>query len=468
MTAETLAEIAQAVHGEARGDGGRRPGGFSIDSRTCAAGDLFFAIVGPNRDGHDYVGGALERGAIGAVVSEPDRLPEEASGVVVDDTTGALQALATTRRKRLGPKVIGITGSSGKTTVKEMTRHALDGSFAVLASKGNLNNQYGLPLSILSLEERHQVAVLEMGISTNWEMKRLTEISDPDVGVLTNVYGAHLASFSSVDEYASAKADLFRFMRPNTTGIFNNDDPRSREISRAFHGYAVGFGMDVETEFTGGNFTPMGLDGCSFDLRHGGRRVEVRLRFAGRHHAMNALAALAAGYMLGCDLETMAGRLAGLEPLAMRGRVLRLKGGVRVLDDSYNANPAAMRAALSVIAQAGRSSGRRLAVLGDMLELGPEALARHREMGLVMAASGLDAAFTVGPLAREMAGAAQGAGFGTIRSFETAAEAESALLAEVRPGDTVLIKASRGVGLDRLVRALRDALGEERTGGGDA
>jgi len=467
MTAETLAEIAEAVGGELHGDGAARPSGFSIDSRTCGRGDLFFAIVGPNRNGHEYIGDVLKAGASGAVVSEGARLPEGAAGVVVQDTTRALQDLAVHRKNGLRPKVVGITGSSGKTTTKEMTRQAMSGSFEVMASKGNLNNLYGLPLSLLALEEKHQVAVLEMGISTTWEMKRLAEMADPDVGVLTNVYGAHLGMFKSFDEYANAKADLFRAMRPNTTGIFNNDDETSRVIARSFQGYAVGFGMDTDAEFTGSGFQSRGLDGCSFEVSHGGRSVPVRLRFAGQHHAMNALAAMAAGYMMGCDLETMAGRLAKLTPLAMRGRVYDLGQGVRVLDDSYNANPAAMRAALAVISQAPPGAGRRLAVLGDMLELGAEGPDRHREIGLALAASGIDAAFTVGPLARGIAEAAKEAGFAEVASFESCGEAERAVVSSVRPGDLVLVKASRGIGLDRIVRALREAMGDEAGGGGD-
>jgi UDP-N-acetylmuramoyl-tripeptide--D-alanyl-D-alanine ligase len=466
MPAESLREIAEAVGGTLLGDdAGGRPSGYSIDSRTLKQGDLFFAIVGAKQDGHRFVADARARGAAGSVVSDRAALPEGAAGILVKDTTRALQDLAARRRARLGPKVIGITGSSGKTTTKEMTRRVLEGTFDVMASKGNLNNLYGLPLSLLELEDHHQVAVLEMGISSHGEMTRLAEIADPDMGVLTNVHGAHLEFFSGPDDYACAKAELFAAMRANTTGIFNNDDERSRRIASSFGGYAVTFAMDAAADFTASGYRSEGLGASAFEVRHGGRRVPVRLRFGGAHHAMNALAAVAAGYMLGCDLETMAGRLESLDPLAMRGRVLHLAGGVQVLDDSYNANPGGVRAALAVLAHTDPGAGRRIAILGDMLELGPSGPALHREVGRALAACGVQAAIAVGPLSRETAAAAREAGFAGTRTFDSIEEAIPEALKEVRPGDVVLVKASRGIGLDRVVAALKERLGPATNGG---
>jgi UDP-N-acetylmuramoyl-tripeptide--D-alanyl-D-alanine ligase len=467
MLAETMGEIALAVGGEVRGDSGVRPLGFSIDSRTGAAGDLFFAIVGPNHDGHQYVEGALAHGAPGAVVSDATSLPEGASGVVVGDTTRALQDLAISRRKRVGPKVIGITGSSGKTTTKEMTRQVLEGSFNVMATRGNLNNLFGLPLTLLDLESSHQVAVLEMGISTHHEMKRLVEIADPDVGLMTNLYGAHLESFSSLDDYAEAKGELFRCMRPNTTGVFNGDDPRCVGLAGKFHGYAVTFGMDSPSDFSGSEFRSRGLDGLSLYVRHGEREAELNLKFSGQHHAMNALAAVSAGFMLGCDLEQMASRLSELDPLAMRGRVIHLNQGVRILDDSYNANPAAVRASLAVISQTDPGTGRRLAVLGDMLELGEEGEARHTEIGKVLAASGVDQAILVGPLSSHTAEAARKAGMTGVSTVDSAEEAATLISGEVRSFDTILVKGSRGLGLESVVHALIEKFGESDRGRGD-
>lgn len=464
MPAESLREIAELTGGTLAGNGGgdRRPTGYSIDSRTVAAGDLFFAIVGAKQDGHRFAGEALLKGAEAVVVSDPSAIPAGAAGIVVKDTTRGLQDLAAARRRRCPAKVIGITGSSGKTTTKEMTRHVLEGSFSVTASKGNLNNLYGLPLSVLQLTERHQVAVLEMGMSTHGELARLAEIADPDLGVLTNIYGAHLEFFAGLDDYALAKAELFEGMRPNTTGVFNNDDPRSRRIAAGFRGYAVTFGMDSPSDFTVSSYRSGGFDGSSFELHHAGRKRAVRLRCAGAHQAMNAACALAAGFMLGCDLDRMIERLATLEPQAMRGRAYALRGGIRVLDDSYNANPAAMKAALAVLSQTlPPASGRRVAVLGDMLELGPEAAERHREIGRLFLTGGVGAVWAVGPLMEEAAAAARQSGFTGIRTAATAEEAIPGVLGDARPGDVILVKGSRGIGLDRVTRALVEALGEE-------
>lgn len=443
-----------------------RPSGVSIDTRTLKKGDLFFAIKGPKNDGHRFVDDAFSRGAAAVVVSTVEVLSADRPGIVVEDTTRALQDSASSRLKRMGARVVGITGSSGKTTTKEMMRRVLSGSFNVMASRGNLNNLFGLPLALFDLEESHQVAVLEMGISTHDEMKRLSEIADPDVGILTNLHGAHLEFFDGLDDYAAAKAELFETMRPNTTGIFNADDERCRRIASSFHGYAATFGMDTSADYRGRDYRGLGMDGCVFGVTHSGRTREVKLRFAGAHHAMNALSALAAGHLLGCDMDSMIGELEAMEPLDMRGRVLVLAGNVRVMDDSYNANPAAVRAALAVLSQTEASGGRKIAVLGDMLELGGSAEDHHREIGRLLAASGADVAYLVGKLAAFMAEEARTAGFPEVHVLDDASRAAKTVASEVRPGDVILVKASRSVGLDAVVEALAGKLGSITAGGG--
>lgn len=443
-----------------------RPSGVSIDTRTLSRGDLFFAIKGPRNDGHAFVDDAFAGGASGAVVSKVEVLSGGRPGIVVEDTTRALQEAASSRLKRMGARVVAITGSSGKTTTKEMTRRVLSGAFRVMASRGNLNNLFGLPLTLFDLAEEHQVAVLELGISTHNEMKRLAEISDPDLGILTNLHGAHLQFFKGLDDYAAAKAELFESMRPNTTGIFNADDERCRRIASSFHGYAATFGMDASADYRARDYRGLGMDGCSFSVSHSGGSREVRLRFAGAHHAMNAVAALAAGHLMGCDMDSMIDGLESLEPLEMRGRVLDLPGNVRVMDDSYNANPAAVRAALAVLSQTAAPRGRRIAVLGDMLELGGDAEELHREAGRNLAASGADAAYLVGPLARLMAEEARAAGFRNVEALDSAARAAERVASDVRPGDVILVKASRSIGLDAVVRALAGKLEGGKPEGG--
>ncbi|HZI94631.1 MAG TPA: UDP-N-acetylmuramoyl-tripeptide--D-alanyl-D-alanine ligase [Patescibacteria group bacterium] len=477
----TLARIAQAVGGSllpsASGAAAATiPSGFSIDSRTLRKGDLFFAIVGPNHDGHAFIAEVLSRGAAAVVVSDIAALPVPGQGekgakgamaIVVPDTLRALQDLAAFVRRGLAVKVVAITGSNGKTSTKEMTRQVLEAAFKVHASRGNLNNLFGCPLALLELNDQHQVSVLEMGMSYHGELSRLAEIADPDIGILTNVSGAHLAHFRDLDDVASAKGELFTGMRENSIGIFNNDDERCRGVMGGYKGYAFTFGMDRPSDLMAADYRMDGLEGSSFEARHvhngGSRRVTVKTRFVGRHHVYNALAAMSAGYMLGIDLEAMASRLADLQPVGMRGRVGRLKQSVRVLDESYNSNPASMLSTLQVLADMPRSAdpaaGRRIVVFGDMLELGDAEAEAHREMGLAIAASGVDLLVGIGPLARLAVKSASDSM--ETRGFDTSTEAAPAVAALAKPGDVFLVKGSRGVALEKIVNALKQRFGEE-------
>lgn len=465
-----LASIADMVGGALAGPGEAVPAGHSIDTRTLAAGELFYAIVGERTDGHRYVAGAVEKGACGLVVSDKaayTRLRAEHPGVpciLVDDTLRALQDLAAHVRRSLPARIVGITGSGGKTTTKEMTRAVLEAKFTVHASSGNLNNLYGCPLSILKMEPQHQVAVLEMGMSYHGELTRLAAIADPDIGVLTNVSGAHLAHFTSIEDVASAKGELFAGMRADSIGIFNNDDEQCRRIMAAFRGYACTFAVDHEADLTASGYRMDGLDGCAFDVLHthngGARRLTVRTRFIGIHNVYNALAAMSVGYMLGIDLEAAAARFTEVEPLGMRGRIARLGSGVRVLDDSYNSNPAAMRHLLRVLSDAApEAGGRKIIVFGDMLELGESEIDAHREIGRAMA-SVPDIALLVG-VGRLAPEALAEAGGTPSRHFEDSAAAAQFVAGAAKPGDLILVKGSRGVALEKVVEALTTRFGEE-------
>jgi len=471
----TLESIAAIMGGALSGAGEQIPSGCSIDSRTLQPGELFFAIVGPHHDGHRFAQAAVAAGACGLVVSNMDSRPDAAGAarragiplITVSDTLRGLQDLAAHIRRAHPVKVIGITGSAGKTTTKEMTRHVLEGAFRVHASRGNLNNLYGCPLSLTELTAQHQACVLELGMSTHGELTRLAEIADPDIGILTNVSGAHLANFTSLSDYADAKAELFAGMRDNTTGIFNNDDDQCRRILSGYRGYAVTCGMDRPSDLTASDYRLDGLEGSTFEVRHArngsSRRVQVRMRFAGRHHVYNALMAIAAAYMLGMDLEAAAARLADLSPLGMRGRVLKLKGGLRVLDDSYNSNPGAMRFALQLLREAGQTGGRRVLVFGDMLELGSAGMEAHRELGEAIAAAGVDLAVGVGKLAGVALGALEQAPHGGAarHHFESSQEAAEWMAGAARPGDLILVKGSRGIALEKVVAELHRRFGEE-------
>ena len=466
----SLEEIARVVDGSLAGAGGSAPSGYSIDTRTLRKGDLFFAIVGQNQDGHKFLAEAAAKGAVAAVISQGAhgaQLPV----IVVKDTLRALQDLAGFVRRKLPAKVVAITGSSGKTTTKEMTRHALEAAFQVHASRGNLNNLFGCPLSLLELDPTHQVSVLEMGMSYHGELARLAEIADPDIGVLTNVSGAHLAHFTSVDDVAAAKGELFAGMRQNTIGIFNTDDERCRRIQDSFRGYGFTFGIERPADLTAADYRMEGLEGSSFTVMHVhngvSRSVQVRSQFVGVHHVYNALAALSVGYMLGISLEAMTERLSALAPLRMRGRLLRLKSSVRVLDDSYNANPAAVVFALGVLKEAELpAEGRKVLVLGDMLELGEGQEEAHAEIGRSIAAAGCDIVVGVGPLtayaleALSKSAPRSGAKIETLH-FNDSDKAAGRVAALARPGDLFLVKGSRGMALEKIVTALKERFGEE-------
>ena len=470
MAKLTLETISTVTGGTLSDASTIEPTGYSIDSRTIKPGDLFFAITGPNHDGHRFASEAVSRGACGLVISDREpidamtwpgsRLPE----IVVPDTLKALQDLAAHVRHLQSTQVIGITGSGGKTTTKEMTREVLRAKFSVHASRGNYNNLYGCPLSILELEPQHQVSVLELGMSYHGELKRLAEIADPDIGILTNVSGVHLAHFESIEDVGSAKAELFEGMRENSIGIFNNDDEQCRRIMTEFKGYAFTFGIERPSDLTASDYRMVDLDGSVFSVSHAhngsGRTIEVRTKFLGLHKVYNALAAISAGYMLGIDLEATAARFANLEPTGMRGKVLRLKGQVHVYDDCYNANPAAMKHMFRVLndAQPVVEGGRKVVVIGDMLELGPDEVEAHRELGRILDTAGVSIVIGVGALSREAIAQITNR---EAHHFDDADAAADYLCSHVLDGDLVMVKGSRGIALDKVVAALREGRGEE-------
>ncbi|HZM69608.1 MAG TPA: UDP-N-acetylmuramoyl-tripeptide--D-alanyl-D-alanine ligase, partial [Candidatus Cryosericum sp.] len=311
-----LAEIASAVQGdlapggatadaagrETADPGDRVVAGYSIDSRTLVAGDLFFAIVGPRVDGHDFVAAAVQKGAAAVVVARGGAATwKEAPAVIkVADTTRALQDLGAHVRRGRPLKVVGITGSAGKTTAKELTAAVLSTRLRTHRSEGNLNNAYGLPLALLRMEDACQAAVLEMGMSYRGEIARLVEIADPDVGVILNVLRVHLEHFGSIDGIAQAKGELFAGMRKDAIAAYNADDPRVARLGRAFPGRSIPFGLKAKgREVSAEALTPLGLAGSRFLLKHGKETTPVEIGLAGRHHVYNALAAAAAGYACG-------------------------------------------------------------------------------------------------------------------------------------------------------------------------
>ena len=453
MARLSLAAIAGAAGGELI-PGGRAPAaggdvsieGYSIDSRTLQPGDLFFAIVGPRHDGHDFVPQAFARGAAAAVVARGGAgVWTEAPALVrVRDTTAALQALGAHVRRSRPLRVVGITGSAGKTTAKELAAAVVATRHRTHRSEGNLNNAYGLPLALLRMSDDSQAAVLEMGMSTKGEIARLTEIADPDVGVLLNVLRVHLESFGSLEKIAAAKGELFAGLRRDAVAVYNADDRFAARLGRRFAGRSIPYGIAARrAEVRAEDIRLEGLAGARFVLRCGDGRAPVRLALPGRHNVYNALAAAAAGTALGIDAAGIARGLESVRPAAMRGTLRRLSSGVELYDDSYNSNPAAMEGALALLREAA-PRGRRILVSGDMLELGPFETRAHAQLGRQVAAAGIDLFVSVGPRSKRAADAAEAAPF---------------VASEARDGDLVLVKGSRGMTMERVARAILAAAG---------
>jgi UDP-N-acetylmuramoyl-tripeptide--D-alanyl-D-alanine ligase len=440
----------------------------SIDSRTIEAGALFVAVKGPRFDGHDFLAGAAAKGARAALVHHDAPAPPGLPLVRVADTTAGLSDLARHVRREAALPVVGVTGSVGKTTTKDMTAHLLATRGPVLKTEGNLNNQYGLPLTLLRLRPEHTAAVLEMGMSAPGEIRALSRLAEPDVAILTRVAPVHLEFFPSVDAIAEAKAEILEGLHPDGAAVLNGDDPRVRAIGERFAGRVVWFGRDRRHDVSAENErgtapgrVPSKALGMTFGLRVAGRSVEVALPLVGPHFVTSFLAAAAAAHVLGVAPETMAEAATSLRPAAHRGEVRWLGGEVVLLDDCYNSSPEALEAAVVALGLApGR---RRVAVLGEMLELGSTGPMLHHAAGLSLAGR-VDVVVGVGALARKIVEGAREAGVpgASLHHFPVAPDAAAAVGDVLRPGDAVLVKGSRGVRLEAVVDAIVARFGEGR------
>jgi len=459
----TVQEIARALHAPAPAGSGAlaRVAGVSIDSRTLAPGQLFIAIQGPRHDGHEFVGAALRAGAAAAVVAG-GRLEDYPGAdrdklIAVPDTLAALHDLARAVRRAWGRRIAAVTGSVGKTTTKEILAALLGAKFRVLKSEGNLNNEYGLPLALLRIETEHEAAVVELGMSHRGELRRLAEIAEPEVGVVTQVAPVHLEFFSSVDEIALAKRELIEGLAgPDTVAVLNADDPRVARFAEVARGRVLTFGFSAGAQFRAENITDHGAEGSAFDLisPQGRRRLELPL--PGRHNLANTLAALAAASAWGIGAGEAAAVLPHLAPGEMRGRLLHLATGMALINDSYNSNPVALRAMIELLAGT-PGYRRRILAAGEMLELGPESPMLHREAGGLAAAQKLDWVLGVQGHAAGLVQGAVEAGLPVqhARFFVSSSDAAAFLLELLQPGDLLLVKGSRGVRMERIVEALR-------------
>ncbi|MGB2605705.1 MAG: UDP-N-acetylmuramoyl-tripeptide--D-alanyl-D-alanine ligase [Candidatus Sulfotelmatobacter sp.] len=423
--------------------------GFSIDSRSVGPGELFFAVKGERLDGHDFVEEALQKGAVAAVVREDqlDHYPKKTGLLAVKDTLVALQTLATASRKRWGKVLVAVTGSAGKTTTKEAISHVLSTRFRVLKSEGNFNNHFGLPLMLLKLEPEYDLAVVEMGMSHAGEIRALAKIAQPEIGVVTNVAPVHLEFFDSLAGIARAKYELVESLPANGTAVLNADDEYVSQFGRDFKGKVVLYGTRATADVRAENIQSRGRQGAEFDVVIGGAREHATSLLVGEHNVLNALAAVAVGLERGLTPSEAVSALATMAAADKRGQVLQV-GNITVINDCYNSNPKALDAMVDALAS--MAAKRRIVVAGEMLELGPMGPEMHREAGEHISQKKIDVLLGVRGLAQATVDAAKRAGV-RAEFVSSSEEAGEWLAHEARDGDVVLLKASRGVKLEKAL-----------------
>jgi UDP-N-acetylmuramoyl-tripeptide--D-alanyl-D-alanine ligase len=435
-------DVAHALEAVAARAPGRAISGWSIDSRTVAPGDLFFALCGPQFDGHDYAEAAMAKGAVGVVVDRDLKLPGQ---LVVANTLAALQKLAAWARCRWGGRVVAVTGSAGKTTTKDVIAHLLAVEIAVGKTIGNLNNHFGLPLSILRLPDESRAAVVEMGMNHAGEIRALARIARPDIGVVTNVGYAHVEAFGSIEGVARAKRELIEELPPEGVAVLNADDRLVAEFGKVHRGRVVTFGLGENADVRAEN-VEFGTDGVRFCC-HG---AQFESPLVGRHGLSNVLAGIAVADVFGIAPGRLGDAVHSLAPGKMRGERLE-HNGVTIWNDSYNSNPEAARAMLDVLRET--PARRRIAVLGEMLELGQSTEPLHREIGKYAAMEGIDVLIGIRGAARFMVEEAVTAGLSDDAAFffEDPAVAGDFLRSILQTGDAVLFKGSRGVKVERAL-----------------
>ena len=451
---------------------------FSIDSRTTESGELFFALSQPDyeragfngqfADAHNFIQSACERGAI-AAVARRDRVTGDTIFenlvdrlLIVDDAIAALQTLARKVYEQWGRPVIGITGSAGKTTTKELTAHVLAcAGHRVLKSERNYNNGLGLPLSVLQMVSRgrrpqdYDLAVLEMGMSSpTHEIRRLVQMTPPDVGVELMVAPVHLEHLGTIETIAAMKAELIEGLKPGGTAVLNADDELVMQMKSKTEGPVLTFGIQNEADVMARDIDMSRFGLIQFRLQTPDGEAAAKLPMTGGHNLMNALAASAVATALKIKPEQIADALGSARPPRMRGEIIEFAAGFTVVDDSYNSNPRSLISMVRTIAEAREKVKRRLIIAGEMMELGPDAPAMHREVGREIAKLGVDIVWGVRGLGHEIVAGAQEAGLESARFFESSDAAATAIVDEVREGDLVLVKGSRSVETDRVVKAL--------------
>jgi UDP-N-acetylmuramoyl-tripeptide--D-alanyl-D-alanine ligase len=459
-------ELIRATGGTLlQGDAASLLRGVSTDTRQIVAGNLYIPLKGERFDGHDFLGEAIAKGAGGLVVDVRNagmleallKKTENCLAVLVEDTLRALGDLARFWRRSVGRPVIAITGSSGKTTTKEMTAAILEQTLSVLKTEGNLNNLIGLPLTLLRLERRHDVALVELGTNARGEIKRLTEIAEPDIGLVTNIGPAHLEGLKTLECIREEKGDLYGAMSRSGLAVFNADDEILAPLRRSWPGRTLTYGVTSRADLAASQIAKEGISGQSFTLTSGSESAVVQLSAFGMHNVYNALAAAALSRASGIGIHEISQGLRNFHPVAARFEVHCLSNGAFLVDDTYNANPASVREALKTI-QTLKGNSRSVVILADMLELGDSAELLHETVGREAASTDVGRLFLKGPLSRSTAvGAAKGGMSGNeILFFENPDEILDSVLSFVAAGDWILVKGSRRMKMEEIVKNILD------------
>ncbi len=455
-----LNEIAVPTGGVIKGFGGEALSGVCIDTRAIKSGDLFVAIRGAHFDGHDYVKEAAAKGAKAAVVRSSANVDADLPLVLVADTEMALGEIAGWWRSRFFVPCVAITGSNGKSTTKEMVSAVAGALGSPLKTEGNFNNLIGLPLTLFRWNDSHKVAVIEMGMNASGEIRRLASIARPDVALITNVTAAHLEKLHSLEAVAMAKGELFEQMGTRGTLVVNAEDPWVVKVAKGRGSKRITFGMknDCDVRFLCAETN--GLDSMDLSVSVFGEEHRLALTVVGAHNVMNAMAAIGVGVALGIDAAESIKRLELFKPMSMRFERIQLANGVRVVNDSYNANPGSMRVALRTVGSAKRA-GRFIAVLGDMLELGDASSELHRELGMAAVEFGVDRLILAGNFANDIRAGALESGMkdAAISAFKDSDTAATAALESIKAGDVVLVKGSRGMKMEKVVEAMKNEIG---------
>lgn len=448
----TLEQILKSCGGQYFGkkeDLKKEVTGIVTDSRKILPGNVFVPLKGEKTDGHKYIPQVLAAGAL-ATLSETELAGNPGNYILVESALGAMQRIAAFYRNDLGIKVVGITGSVGKTSTKEMIASVLNERYKVHKTAGNFNNHIGLPLTIFDLKKEHEVGVLEMGISDFGEMHTLASIANPDICVITNIGLCHLENLKTRDGILKAKTECFYHMRENGRVILNGLDDKLNTIKEVNGAAPVFYGREGDTAYAS-DVTDLGLSGIRIRLHLNGEVREVTIPIPGEHNIYNALAAACVGHALGMELEEICRGIESVETIGGRSNLIHVKD-MTLIDDCYNANPVSMKDSLDVLSKA---EGRKIAVLGDMGELGDAEKELHAQVGAYLSGKNIDYLFCAGELSREIAREAKKNPMCTVAHFSSKEELIPALLQEVKEGDTILIKASHFMEFPKIVEALK-------------